>query len=391
MDRENHNWHVQLDCSGDNKIISNWHVQSDTNMISSPPPCGRNIKTPCCNLQEVLNYVGDGDTVYLRQGATKGYCWCNQSKEINITLIKSVILQTQQPDPTKNGDSIEGIHGVQFIFNNNCSERCTIEIRNSQFACSLITFNNLNIRIENSTFRNSFLTAKSLSRLPAADNDIMIGKTVFKNNYSLDERNESVIMTTESCKQRNFICVTGQWNSIEMLKSNLEGDRQSMVSGVEVMHANIDTLNLIDAKVSFMFYAVIVAPSSRVGIFNVTGSIFLGNRDGIDIGQGIRHVEISRSEMNYTGSWFEDGEVLEQCSSALSGSAQIVKVEDSVFAHNRASGINCKGAALYLRSNVYKTFLLPLNNVTNETQDQLVHTIEVVKSVFMQICLTTVL
>ena len=226
MEGENHNWHVQLDCSEDK-------------MVSSTSSCGRNIETPCCNLQEVINNVEDGDTVYLRQVAATEHSWCNQSKEINITVTKSVILQTQQPDPKTDGDSIEEIHGIQFIFNNNCSERCTIEIRNIQFTCSLITFNNLNIRIENSTFKDSFITAKSHPRLPAADNDIMIGKTVFKNNYSVDGRNESIIMNSESCKQWNYICVAGQWNSIEILKSNLEGDRQSMVSGVQVMHANI--------------------------------------------------------------------------------------------------------------------------------------------------------
>ena len=351
-------------------------------MISSPPSCGTNIETPCCNLQEVLNHVEDGDTVYLRQVAATEHSWCNQCKEINITVTKPIILQTKQPDPTEGGDSIDRIHGVQLIFNNNCLEWCTIEISNSQFVCSLITFNHLNIRIENSMFKNSFITAKSHPILPAADNDIMIGKTVFKNNYSVGGRNESIIMNTESCKQRNYIYVTGQWNSIEILKSNLEGDRQSKVSGVEVMHANIETLNLIDVQVSFMFNALVVAPSSRVGIFNVTKSIFLGNRDGIDIGQGIRHVEISRSEMNYTGSWFNDEQVLEQCSSAFRGIAQIVKVEESVFAHNRASGMNCKGVALYLGTSVYKTLLLPSNNITNKIHNQLIHTIEVVKSVF---------
>ncbi len=370
MKGENQKWYVQLDGSEGETIISSQNL------------CGKSIETPSCNLQEVLNNAENGDTVYLRQVAAAGHSWCNQSKEINITVTKSVILQTQQPDLTKDGDSIEGIHGIQFNFNKNCSERCTVEIRNSQFACSLITFNDLNIRIENSKFRNSFLTAKSISRLPAAENDIMIGKTVFKNNYSVDGKNESIIMNTESCKQRNYICLTGQWNSIEILKSNLEGDRQSKVSGVEVMLANIHTLNLIDVQVSFMYYALVVAPFSTVGVFNVTQSIFLGNRDGIDIGEGIKHVVVSRSEMNYTGSWFEDGEVLEQCSSALRGNAQMVKVEDSVFAHNQASGMNCKGAALYLRTSVYKTLLLPSNNVTNGIHDQQIHTIEILKSVF---------
>ena len=351
-------------------------------MISSPPSCGRNIETPCCNLQEVLNHVEDGDTVYLRQVAATGYSRCKKGKEINITVSKPVVLQTQQHDPTEDGDSIDGIHGIQFIFNNNCSEWCTIEIRSSQFSCSLITFNHLYIRIENSTFKDSFITAKSHPILPAAGKDIMIGETVFKNNYSVYGRNKSIIVNTESCKQRNYIIVTGQWNSIEILTSNLEGDRQSQVSGVEVMHANIGTLNLIDVQISFMFCALVVAPSSRIGLFNVTDSIFQGNRDGIEIGQNIRHMVISRSEMNYTGSWFGDEEFLEQCSSALKGSAEMVKIEDSVFAHNRASGMNCKGSALYLGTSVYKTRLLPSNNVTNETHDQLIHKLEVVKSVF---------
>ncbi len=131
-----------------------------------------------------------------------------------------------------------------------------------------------------------------------------------------------------------------------------------------------------------MFYALVIAPFSTVGEFNVTDSIFQGNRDGIEIGQNIRHVVISRSEMNYTGLWFGDEEFLEQCSSALKGSAEMVKIEDSVFAHNRACGMNCKGSALYLRTSVYKTRQLPSNNITNEINDQLIYTLVVVKSVF---------
>lgn len=138
MGVENQKWYVQLDCS------------EDRNMISSPPSCGRNIETPCCNLQEVLNsIVQDGDTVYLRQMAAGGQPWCNESKEINIAVTKPVILQTQQPDKTENRNSIEVIDGIKFTFYNNGSDHCTITVKNSKFSCSFLKFCDLDIKIEN--------------------------------------------------------------------------------------------------------------------------------------------------------------------------------------------------------------------------------------------------
>ncbi len=165
------------------------------------------------------------------------------------------------------------------------------------------------------------------------------------------------------------------------------------------MHANVHTLNLIGVRASFLFSALVISSSSAVGTFNVRDSIFLGNIDGIDIGQGVQYMVLSRSAMNNTGSWYGDGEdlnflspgsvldlrsrrVFYQCNSALMGSPRSIKVEYSVFAHNHASGVNCQGCALYLTNNGHRTPPLLSNNETLDNENPLIMTIEVVKSVF---------
>ncbi len=365
------NWYVQLDCSDDDK------------MISSPSSCGRNTKTPCCNLQEVLNQIQAADTVYIWQDSTADHLHCIKSKEINInniTVTRSVIVKTMQPPIMEDRDCVEGIHGMQFIFNNNCSEHCTITIRNSQFSCSLFEFHNLDIGIKNTHFRNSFITAGAKWRYPGRKFNINIQDSEFKNSVHAKVGSNMTLLNNDPCKQQTNICITGQWDSVEILTSNFEGDEQSQVSGVQVMHASLDTLNLIDVQASLMYSALVIAVSSKVGVFNVTDSIFLGNRDGINIGQGVRNMFVRRSGMNNTGSWV--GQVHEQCSSALRGIAESVTIEESIFAHNQAYGMNCKGAALYLSVLVVEIPLLLSNNEALEKRVPLIQTIEIANSVF---------
>ncbi len=206
--------------------------------------------------------------------------------------------------------------------------------------------------IEDTLFMDSFITARTQSGNNKHGLKLRIHDTDFKNSFPVNIGTEKITINNGPCKQLNYLCLSGNWNILEILRSNLEGNRQNQLHGVEVMQANIQTLNLINVKSCFLYSALVIW-SSAIGIFNLSDSIFLGNRDGIDIGQGVRYVLISRSEMNNTGSWSGEGQVTEKCSSALKGSATRFKVEDSVFAHNRASGKNCTGAAVYLRSSVY--------------------------------------
>ncbi len=203
----------------------------------------------------------------------------------------------------------------------------------------------------------------------------------FKNSLLVERDKWVSLINNGHCQYWNFVCLSGQWNSVEILKSNLEGDRESQVSGIEVMHANIQTMNLMDVHISFMFSAMVFW-SSDVGKFNVSGSIFLSNREGIDIGQGVRYMVVSRSQMNDTGSWFVQGEAVERCNSALKGRVQSLTVEGSVFAHNRAFGMTCNGAAIFLTDNVNDTPLLLANNETFEMGNRFIQTIVVENSVF---------
>ena len=129
--------------------------------------------------------------------------------------------------------------------------------------------------------------------------------------------------------------------------------------------------SLVDVEISFIFSAVVIDSSSFVHVVNVSESRFVSNRDGIDIGQGVQYMVISKSEMSYTGSWSGDAEDITQCNSALKGSVQSLKVEDSVFSHNHASGMNCKGSALFLRGSVNDT------NKTFENGNPLIKIVEV--------------
>ena len=65
---------------------------------------------------------------------------------------------------------------------------------------------------------------------------------------------------------------------------------------------------------------------------------------------------VSRSAMNNTGLWYRGGEVFDQCNSALKGCPKRLIVEYSVFAHNHATGVDCKSAALFLRSKAITSF-----------------------------------
>ncbi len=365
-------WYVQLDCKEDGMNASR-SSEDDNTLISPPVSCGKDPESPCCNLQHVVDKIQGGDTVYVTQVSADKQSQCNQTLEIQVQVRKSFILKTFMSEKKVDKDSVQGIHGVKLEFSNNCSRLCSLTIGKSYIFCTSLVIKDLDISIKDTQFRESSITAKTHSERQVYRNNMKIQNTEFKNNFPVG---------VNSAMNFTIVCLVGQWNTVELLRSEFEGDRHSQITGVQVMHANIETLNLIDVQISLMFSALVIR-SSNVGIFNITDSIFLGNRDGIDIGQDVRYVMVSRSEMNNTGMWFEDDEALEQCSSAIKGSAQTFRVEDSIFAHNRASGRNCTGAALYVRSNVYEIQgLLPSNNEMYENHNPLIYTIEVVKSVF---------
>ena len=367
---ENNEWHIQLDCLEDA-------------VVSSPTSCGKKAESSYCDLQDILNNSDADDTVILWQGSAAEQTQCNQTRKFNITVTKSVILKTLQRNNTEDKHCIKGMHGIHFTFNNNCTEHCNITIRDSQFSCSLITFNDLDIRIQNSNFQNSFIMVTSDSRFRATRYNMNIQDAQFNIDLSRQSKNESILTSDYLCRQLNYICLLGQWNFVQILRSYLEGNRQSKVAGVEIMHANIHTLYLTDVQISSMISAMVISSSSSIGIFNITDSILLGNRDGIDVGEGVRYMMVFRSEMNNTGSWLGDWEDDEQCNSALKGNIQILKVESSVFAHNYASGVYCRGAALYIRSEAYwSSPLLSSNNHTLEAENPRIPTTELRNSMF---------
>ncbi len=380
-------WYTQLDC--DDEITT-----------SSSTSCGEHAGKPCCHLQGVLSNMQEGDTVYLKQKfPAKNSSKCSDRKHVPIEVRKSFTLKIAKPTGMVDNDLVEGIHGISMVINNNCSESCTVTIDQSRFSCSSLTSNNLNIWIKDSIFTSGFITARSLPEVDSNSYNIKIQDTEFHSSALMKNKQDTGLIKSGPYQQLNFIYINGYWDSVNIIASVMEGVREGIISGVEVVHANVRTLNLIGVHLSFLFSALVVRSSSAVDIFNVADSIFLGNRDGIDIGQGVRHMVLSRSAMNNTASWNVDEEDLnylspggvldlksrtafDQCNSALKGSPKSLKVEHSVFAHNHASGINCKGSALYLTSNDYRISPLLSNNETYESQNPLIMTIEFVKSVF---------
>ncbi len=333
--------------------------------MTSSSTCGRSPEQACCQLQDVLNNIQEGGTLHVLQHQTARKPECDKTEEIQVEVTKSFTLKTLPPEERLGVNSTDRghLHGVQIMFNSNCSEQCSLTISESQFSCSWIGFNNLDIRIEDSQFMDSFITARAQLGNQGKTFNMKIQDSEFTNSFPVNIDAGETPMNNGPCKLLNYVCLNGNWNSVEIVGSILEGDRQSQVSGVEVTHANIKTLNIVRVSISFMFFAL-VSQSSRVDMFNVSDCIFLGNRDGIDIGEGVRYMLVSGSQMNNTGSWFGGDDV--HCSSAVKGSAQTIIVENSVFAHNQASGKECKGAALSLRHNSQAVHLLESNNENSE-------------------------
>ncbi len=326
----------------------------------------------------------EGDTVNLIQRFPAKNSLCNQRKQVLLEVQNSFTLKTAKPAVTVDDDLVEGIYGISMVINSNCSEICTMTIAQSHFTCSSLTFNNFNILVKDSMFKSGFITARSVPQVDSNSYNTKIQDTEFYCSTLMKDKRDTGLIKTGPSQQMNFINVHGYWDSVNILGSVMKGDREGSISGIEIVHANVRTLTLIGVQFSFLFSALVVSSSSAVDTFNVTDSIFLGNRDGIDIGQGVRYMLVSRSQMNNTGLWFRNWDVHEQCNSALRGSAQRIIVEESIFAHNHASGINCEGAALYLGGNAHDKPLLMSNIATFENGNLEIPTVEVTveKSVF---------
>ncbi len=345
--------------------------QEDNDMVPPSASCGWSTDTPCCHLQYVLdNIQQEGDTVYLNQMSGDKHFEINKTLEIQVKVRKSFILTSLKPATMSlEEDYIKEIDKVKIQFTNNCSEPCSLKIHQSHFTYSSLMINDLDVFIKDAQFKDSFIIAGATSENHGYGN-IRIKETIFKNDFHVG-----------MSKTRNLFCVQvmGKWNLVELLRSIFQGDRKSQVSGIKVMHANIQTINLIDVQISSMYSAMVIQ-ASGVDVFNVTDSIFLGNRDGIDFGQGVRHTLISGSQMNSTGVWSGGGQL--QCHSALKGCPKHFKVADTTFAHNQASGMNCKAAAIFLMSNNHNIPLLLSNNEMFEKGDATIYPIKVEKSVF---------
>ena len=300
-------------------------------------------------------------------------------------MTKSFVLRTSTLHESEDEHSTQGLHGVHLLLNNNCSESCNVTIEQTYFSCSYITFENLDILIKDSVLKNSFVTAQSQSKLPSNGHTIKIHRTDFYSEKLIMGRKG--LNVTSPCQQLNYICLHGDWDSIHLSMSVLEGPKKGQISGVEVQHAKIQMLDLINVQVSSLFSALVIRPSSAIDILSITDSKFVDNRDGIDVGHRVRYMVVSRSEMNSTGSWSrgeEFTEIPEQCSSAVRSSAQGLLVQDSLFAHNHAYGMNCKGAALYVTNNLITIPKGSSNNSMPDKRNFSAHNIEIVRSVFYE-------
>ncbi len=349
--------------------------------MTSPATCGQNTVTPCCHLQDVLNNIQEGDTIYLKQMSPTGHSFCNQTREIQAKVMKSFVLETATSWSTGYQASLQGVHGLHLVLNSRCSQPCSVTIHHSHFYCSWVTINNMDIWIEDSKFRNSFITLQSDSKSASKDHTATIINTKFKHG----EEKEEIPENTGVCEGLNYICVSGTWNSVEILHSRLQGDRTSQIAGLRVVNGNLQSLNLVGVQGTLMF-AVLVVSSSSIDVMNVTESRFVSNKDGIDIGQGVSQVIVSNSEFNDTGSRFEKvHDTYEQCSAALKGSVQTLIVQGCLFVNNQGYGLHCKGPALHLQGGLQEITLSVSNDssVNTSEHETLGPTIKIIQSVFI--------
>ncbi len=403
-------WFAQLDCQ-------------DDAIIHSPTSCGKNPGSPCCHLLDVINSIQEGDTVYITQRPPRKHPQCNHRKVLQVGVPEAFTLKTAPLSGSVKQGSFDGIHGIHLVFNNNCSESCSIMINKGHFTCSSIKINNMDIRIQNSTFRSSFLTFQHQPGIPSPSHSIKIKDTEFQTNIiKYADKKHTDWIYTGPCKQLNFICVRGDWDSVEVVRSTLKGDITSHASGIEVMHANVQMLNLIGVHISFLSSALVIDSLSSLESFNVRESIFVSNRDGIDVGQGVRYAVITCVQMNDTGAWLVQQKVKKQygfdggsenvgtvepdsntsneglvvehyrqssgdvglhynpCTSAIRGNVQTLIIHDSLFANNQAFGWNCKGAALSLTG--FKIEQHFPNRTLLEPGNKLTPSIEIIKSIF---------
>ena len=319
--------------------------------------------------------------------STTKHSYCNQTRKIQGKVTKSFILETVPTSSTGNQASLQGVHGLHLVLNSWCSQPCSVTIHHSHFYCSWVTINNIDIWIENSKFQNSFLRVQANLRLPMHDSKARIIKTEFKLDQAMDSDQDNILGDRVACKALNYICVSGTWDSVEILQSMFQGHEKSQieVSGLQVADAKLQSLNLIGVQVTALTSVLVIGSSSDLGVLHVTESMFVSNRDGIDIGQGVRHAIVSSSEFNNTDPWFGKAfDYLEHCSSALKGSVQTLVVWDCVFANNRGSGKNCKGAALHLKASFRELPLLGSGNANINMSEQEIFrpSIRIVKSVF---------
>ncbi len=275
-------------------------------------------------------------------------------------------------------DLPRGIQGVHMVFNNNCSESCSVTISKSHFTCSSIKFNNLDIRIENSTFKNTFITAQQQPGFSRAGNHVRIQDTEFVHQVLNETQYDTGLIETEPCKQLNFICVNGSWNVFEVLRSTMTGSMKDNNAGIEVVHANVQTLSLLHVQISYLSSAFVIGPGSYIGTFNVTDGIYVANKDGFDIGKGVRYMAVSRTHMNNTGTWYGN----EWCSSAIKGNIQTLIIRNSIFGNNHAFRKNCNGVAVKLIAGV-NVPLLVSNSSDYEDGNILRPSVEIMSSVFM--------
>ncbi len=356
--------------------------------MPSPTTCGQNAVPPCCDFQQVVHYVKDGDTIYLKQLPPDEDTYCNQTKTIQAEITKSLVLKAASSAGAGKQTMDQGVYGLHIVLNGSCSEPCSVKIHHSHFFCSWVSVNNLNISVEDSTFENSFITIRSDTKSAGAGHKARIINTEFKHGRAWNESRVRDLVNMLGREGLNYICVSGSWESVEILHSRLQGDGYSQISGLRAENANVQFLSLINVQVIAMVSSLLIDSSSCVGSLNVTRCRFVRNRDGIDIVQGVNHVILSSSEFNETGPRME--EVYgshEKCSSALKGSPQTLIVQECVFIKNQGVGDHCKGPALDLKAGSKFHKMLPIRSIhtnVNKSEDKIVWpSIEIIQSMFL--------
>ncbi len=338
----------------------------------------------------MLRKTRGGDTVHLIGTQRSGHHHHDHHTKLRIieaNVHKSVALRTYLPQGTTGTNHIQGI---RLVLKDACDDQCQVTISNSHFLSSLIETHNLGIRILNSRFTDSFITATS-----TLDNHIhvrafLIENSTFSLSKVLQENANVTGLRHRHCHGLQYIYVNGTWNSVDVSSSVLHGDGQSSgctVSGIALRRVNLKVLKILEVKVSHMFAVLTTDSDSNIQTVYIFNSSFHRNKDGIDLGHRVGLVVVKKSEFRYTGPKIMCEEDSNDCTSAFKGHIHRLTMERCVFENNTACGKLCKGAAVHVVGILYEMSSVSVSQaVANENLQppslQMVHSEFINNSVY---------